>query len=536
MILFLVESFTKAKTISKYLGKDYLVKATGGHIKDLPEDQLGVDLETLNPTFLWRKGKKKLFDEIKKNSLRAQLVLLATDPDREGEAISYFLWEELRKVKNIPIRRVYFYEITKSALQKAIKEQTNINMNLVKAQFARRVLDRLIGYLLSPVLQKSLNIRGLSVGRVQSPALRLIVEREREIQSFKKKKFYYIKAVFEGFSAYLDVRFEKPDNAKPYLEKLKDAFFEVKEVQEWEEMVPPPKPFNTPELQKTANERFGFSVEKTTRLAQLLYEEGYITYPRTDAHRMSPEKATEFLQWIEENYGVEYVGKLRKFKEKAHVQSAHECIRPTSLAKKPPPGDSLELFELIVGRTLASLSTPAVLKNTKVMLTPLTQGIPFDFIAKGRTLIFDGWTRFEEHDFREEKLPKLEKGQILKPQKIILEERQTEPPKRYTEGSLVKKLESLGIGRPSTYATIIKTLKERGYVVVEKGYLKPTETAFLVLDYLMENFPKLVDYQYTAKMEEVLDLVEEGKKDWKSAVRELFKEITDGSPYPNKLP
>jgi DNA topoisomerase-1 len=221
MILFLVESFTKAKTISKYLGKDYLVKATGGHIKDLPEDQLGVDLETLNPTFLWRKGKKKLFDEIKKSSLRAQLVLLATDPDREGEAISYFLWEELRKVKNIPIRRVYFYEITKSALQKAIKEQTNINMNLVKAQFARRVLDRLIGYLLSPVLQKSLNIRGLSVGRVQSPALRLIVEREREIQSFKKKKFYYIKAVFEGFSAYLDVRFEKPDNAKPYLEKLK---------------------------------------------------------------------------------------------------------------------------------------------------------------------------------------------------------------------------------------------------------------------------------------------------------------------------
>jgi DNA topoisomerase-1 len=536
MILFLVESFTKAKTISKYLGKDYLVKATGGHIKDLPEDRLGVDLETLNPTFLWRKGKKKLFDEIKKSSLKAQLVLLGTDPDREGEAISYFLWEELRKVIKIPIRRVYFYEITKSALQKAIKEQTNINMNLVKAQFARRVLDRLIGYLLSPELQKSLKTRGLSVGRVQSPALRLIVEREREIQSFKKKKFYYIKAVFEGFSAYLGVRFEKPDNAKPYLEKLKDVFFEVKEVQEWEEMVSPPKPFNTPELQKTANERLGFSVEKTTQLAQLLYEEGYITYPRTDAHRMSPEKATEFLQWIEENYGVEYVGKLRKFKEKAHVQSAHECIRPTSLVKKPPPGDSLKLFELILGRTLASLSTPAVLKNTKVMLAPLTQGIPFEFIAKGRTLIFDGWTRFEDYNFMEEKLPELEKGQILKPQKIILEERQTEPPKRYTEGSLVKKLESLGIGRPSTYATIIKTLKERGYVVVEKGYLKPTETAFLVLDYLMENFPKLVDYQYTAKMEEVLDLVEEGKKDWKSAVRELFKEITDGSPYPNKLP
>ncbi len=536
MIIFLVESFTKAKTIAKYLGKDYLVRATGGHIKDLPEDQLGVDLETLTPTFCWKKGKKKLFEEVKKTSLKAQMVLLGTDPDREGEAISYFLWEELRKTKKIPIKRVYFYEITKPALQKAIREQTDINMNLVKAQFARRVLDRLIGYLLSPQLQRTLKVRGLSVGRVQSPALRLIVEREREIQSFKRKKFYYIKAVFEDFSAYLGVRFEKPENAKPYLEKLKDALFEVKEVQEWEEEVPPPKPFNTPELQKTANERLGFSVEKTTKLAQQLYEEGYITYPRTDAHRMNPEKAREFLQWIEENHGKDYVGKLRKFKEKAHVQSAHECIRPTSLVKKPQAGDSLSLFDLILKRTLASLSTPALLKNTKVVLTPLVGDFSLEFVAKGRVLTFDGWTRLEGYDLREEKLPKLEEGQVLKPQKVFLEERQTEPPKRYTEGSLVKKLESLGIGRPSTYATIIKTLKERGYVVVDKGYLKPTDTAFLVLDYITENFPKLIDYQYTAKMEEVLDMVEEGKKDWKSAVRELFKEITAESSYPDKLP
>jgi DNA topoisomerase I len=529
MILFLVESFTKASTISKYLGKDYLVQATGGHIKDLPDNTLGVDLETLEPTFFWKRGKKKLVDRIKRVSRNAQLVLLGTDPDREGEAIAYFLWEELKKDKNIPIKRVYFYEITESALQRAIKEQTDIDINLVKAQFARRVLDRLIGYLLSPELQRDLKRRGLSVGRVQSPALRLIVEREREIQSFKSKKFYYINVLFEGFSAYSDFKFENREEAELYLKILNDALFEVKKVEEWEEIVPPPRPFNTPELQKAANEKLGFSVEKTTKLAQDLYEKGYITYPRTDAHRMNPEKAAEFLQWIEENYGIEYVGRLRKFREKAHVQSAHECIRPTSLFKKPPYGDSRKLFDLILNRTLASLSTPAIAKNTKVVLIPLTEKLSLEFIAKGRKLIFDGWTRFEDYEFREETLPKLKKGQVLKPKKIILEERQTEPPKRYTEGSLVKKLEALGIGRPSTYATIIKTLKARGYVIVEKGYLKPTDIAFSVLDYLMENFPKLVDYEYTAKMEEILDLVENGKKNWKSAVKTLFREAVDKS-------
>ncbi len=529
MILLLVESFTKASTIGKYLGKGYLVMATGGHIKDLPDDRLGVDLETLEPSFLWKRGKKKLFDKIKKIGRQVQLILLGTDPDREGEAIAYFLWEELKKVVNVPIKRIYFYEITESAIQKAIKERTEININLVKAQFARRVLDRLIGYLLSPELQKSLRTKGLSVGRVQSPALRLIVEKEKEIQSFEKKKYYYINAVFENFSAQLNLRFEKREEANSYVEILKNTLFEVKEIREWDEAVPPPKPFNTPDLQKTANEKLGFTVEKTTKLAQDLYEEGYITYPRTDAHRMSPEKAAEFLQWIEENYGKEYVGRLRKFREKAHVQSAHECIRPTSLFKKPSSGDHRKLFDLILNRTLASLSTPAVVKNTEVVLTPLIKKHSLKFIAKGRTLIFDGWTRFEDYQFREETLPKLKKGQVLKPKKIILEERETEPPKRYTEGSLVKKLEALGIGRPSTYATIVKTLKTRGYAIVGKSYLKPTDTAFLVLDYLMQNYPKLVDYKYTAKMEEVLDEVENGKKNWKTAVKTLFKEIIDES-------
>ncbi len=533
MILFVVESFTKAKTISKYLGKGYLVKASGGHIKDLPEDELGVDLETLTPFFEWRKGKRKVFEDIKRHAINSELILLGTDPDREGEAISYFFWEELRKTKK-PIYRVYFYEVTEEAIKKAIKEKRSIDFNLVKAQFARRVLDRLIGYLLSPELCKELKQRGLSVGRVQSPALRLIVEREREIQAFRRKKFYYVKVVFEDFHAYLEVRFEKPENAKPYMEKLKNAFFEVKQVERWQEKVAPPKPFNTPELQRASNERLKLSVEKTMKIAQALYEEGFITYPRTDAHRMNEKKAQEFLAWIEKHYGKDYVGTLRRFKEKAHVQSAHECIRPTNLYKKPEGKEELLLFELILGRTLASLSTPAVLENQRVTLVPIGQE-NLEIVAKGRVLIFDGWSKFYPHDFLQQKLPKLKEGQVLKPKQILLEERQTQPPKRYTEGSLVKKLEDLGIGRPSTYSTIVKTLKERGYVVVEKGELKPTPIAFQVVDFLMQNFPKLVDYSYTAKMEELLDLVEEGKKDWKETVRHLFNEIIAGNLYQDKL-
>ncbi|WP_448588661.1 type I DNA topoisomerase [Thermocrinis sp.] len=532
MILFIVESFTKAKTMSKYLGKGYVVRAVGGHIKDLPEDELGVDLETLTPSFVWKRGKKKLFEKIKRDCMNSKLVLLGTDPDREGEAISYFLWEELKKTKK-PIQRAVFYEITKESIKKAVEDPRSINLSLVKAQFARRVLDRLIGYLLSPELQRALKVKGLSVGRVQSPALRLIVEREREIQAFKRKKYYYIKAVFEDFQAYLGIRFEKPENAKPYIEKVKNAFFEVVEVKDWKEEVPAPKPFNTPELQRSANERLKMSVDMVMKLAQELYEEGYITYPRTDAHRMNQEKAKEFLNWIRKHYGEEYVGGIRKFREKAHVQSAHECIRPTNLYAKPEGKEKLLLYQLIVGRTLASLSTPAVLENKRVVLVPIGQE-GLEFTAKGRVLLFDGWSVFYPHNFEQVRLPELSKGQVLKPKEIALEERRTEPPKRYTEGTLVKKLEDLGIGRPSTYATIVKTLKERGYVVVERGELKPTELGFLVADALFEQFPNLVDYGYTAEMERLLDLIEEGKKDWKETVRQLFEKVKDETLYQDR--
>ncbi|MCY0866484.1 MAG: type I DNA topoisomerase [Aquificaceae bacterium] len=531
MKLFIVESPIKAKTIAKYLGKDWIVKATLGHIKDLPPDSLGVDEETLKPTFTWVKGKKKIMDDIKRVAQRADHIFIGTDPDREGEAIAYFVYKELEKLKK-PINRVVFYEITKESIKDAVENPTEINQNLVKAQFARRILDRLICYKLSPHLWKAFKKNTLSIGRVQSPALRLIVEREREILSFRKKEYYYIKVIFEKdgveFSALWDYRFEKPENAKPYLEKIKDALFEVAGYEEEKEKRQPPAPFITSSLQATANSLLKLSVEQTQRIAQKLYEEGHITYPRTDSHRMNPKKAQEFMKFIEKTYGKEYVGALRKFKEKETAQGAHECIRPTSLQKPPLQGKEKELYELIFKRTLASLMAPAILIKKKAILTPLYEkkkGEEMYFVAKGSELFFDGYLKVYPESLELLALPRLKKGEILKPKKITLEKRQTQPPPRYTEGSLVKKLEELGIGRPSTYAVIVKTLKERGYVVEEKGYLKPTDLAFEVVDFIKEWFPKVVDYKFTSQMEEGLDRVEEGKEDWKEMVRKFFSSL-----------
>lgn len=531
MRLFIVESPTKAKTIARYLGKGWIVKATLGHIKDLPPDSLGVDEETLKPTFVWVRGKKKLMEQVKSLANRAQEIYIGTDPDREGEAIAFFVKRELEKLKK-PVKRAVFYEITPNSIKESIEKAGDVNTNLVHAQFARRVLDRLIGYKLSPFLWKALRKRSLSVGRVQSPALRLVVERELEIMNFKRKEYYYIKAVFEKdgveFYAVWDYRFEKPENAKPYLDKIKDALFEVVFFEKEEETKEPPKPFITASLQAVASQVLKLSVEQVQKLAQALYEEGYITYPRTDSHRMNPQKAQEFMSYIERVYGKAYVGMLRKFKEKASSQGAHECIRPTSLKAPNLTGKALELYRLIFSRTLASLASPALLEVKKALLVPVyekVKGEKLEFVAKGRELKFDGYLRIYPEELELSKLPELKRGELLKPKKLTLEKRQTQPPPRYTEGSLVKKLEELGIGRPSTYASIVKTLKDRGYVVEEKGYLKPTELAFEVLDYIKENFPKVVDYKFTSLMEEELDEVERGMKDWKSAVRKNFSEV-----------
>ncbi|MFN4013653.1 MAG: type I DNA topoisomerase, partial [Aquificaceae bacterium] len=531
--LFIVESPTKAKTIGKYLGKGWVVSATRGHIRDLPPDSLGVDEETLRPHFVWIRGKRALMEKIKKVAQRAQVIYIGTDPDREGEAIAYFVYKELERLKK-PLKRVVFFEITKESIKQALENPTDINQNLVKAQFARRILDRLIGYKLSPYLWKAFKRNTLSLGRVQSPALRLIVEREREILSFRKKEYYYIKVIFEKdgveFSALWDYRFEKPENAKPYLEKIKDALFEVLEYEEKEEKRQPPAPFITSTLQSTANALLKMKVEEAQKIAQSLYEEGYITYPRTDSHRMNPKKAQEFMSYIQKAYGKEYVGFLRNFKERASAQGAHECIRPTSTEIPPLQGKALALYQLIFKRTLASLSSPALLKKKTALLAPIYEkkkGEDIKLLAKGKELIFDGYLRIYPEELELSSLPRLEKGELLKAKDIKLEKRQTQPPQRYTEGSLVKKLEELGIGRPSTYAVIIKTLRDRGYVVEEKGYLKPTDLAFEVIDFIKSNFPKVVDYKFTSMMEGGLDEVEEGKRDWKSMVKDFFREIVE---------
>ncbi|MFN3870084.1 MAG: type I DNA topoisomerase [Aquificaceae bacterium] len=537
MKLFIVESPTKAKTIKKYLGKDWVVEATRGHIKDLPPDSLGVDEETLKPTFVWIRGKKSLMERIKKIAQRAQAIYIGTDPDREGEAIAYFVYKEMERLKK-PLKRAVFFEITKESIKQAVENPTEINQNLVKAQLARRVLDRLIGYKLSPYLQKAFKKSTLSLGRVQSPALRLIVERELEIQSFRKKEYYYIKVIFEKdgveFSALWDYRFEKPENAKPYLQKLKSAFFEVVQYEEKEEKLRPPAPFITSTLQSTANALLKMKVEEVQKIAQNLYEEGYITYPRTDSYRMNAKKAQEFMKYIEKTYSKKYVGLLRKFKEKTTAQGAHECIRPTSVEIPPLQGKALELYKLIFQRTLASLASPALLRKKIALLVPIYEkkkGEDIKFLAKGRELVFDGYLKIYPEDLELSFLPRLNKGEILKAKEIRLEKRQTQPPKRYTEGSLVRKLEELGIGRPSTYAVIIKTLKDRGYVVEEKGYLKATELAFEVIDFIKSNFPKVVDYKFTSRMEGGLDEVEEGKRDWKIMVKDFFREIVEDGDH-----
>lgn len=534
MRLFLVESPTKAKTIQKYLGKDWKVLASMGHIKDLPEDELGVDLKTLEPRYVFVRGKRKVWDQIKRTAQKCESIYIGTDPDREGEAIAYFLWNLLKPLGK-KLYRVRFYEVSKEAITLSVqKPEDSPNMNLVRAQMARRVLDRLIGYLLSPKLWVYLKNNRLSVGRVQSPALRLIVERERQIRQFKRKKFYYIKVVFEKgkhtFHLIWDYRFEKPENAKPYLEKLKSVPFEVERIVRRKVKKEPPKPFHTASLQAVASQKLGVGVDKVQKLAQKLYEEGFITYPRTDSLRMDEKKAQEFMNYIKKTLGEEYVGTLRKFKEKPTSQGAHECIRPVSLDRSPTGGIEEKLFTLIMKRTLASLASPALLEKTDVVVVPLCEP-RMEFKGQWQRILFDGWLRIEEEELDLQEPPPLSEGEILLPKKVTLEERRTEPPPRYTEATLVKTLEKLGIGRPSTYAQIVKTLKDRGYVTEEKGVLKPTPLGEQVLDFLEKYYPRLVDYKFTAHMEEELDSVEEGK-DWKTAVRYLFRAVAPEEELP----
>jgi DNA topoisomerase-1 len=530
MKLFIVESPTKAKTIQRFLGKDFVVRATFGHVMDLPQREIGVDEESLRARYVFLRGKKKVMEGLKKLALKSDEVYIGTDPDREGEAIAFFVAQFLKETGK-PLKRAVFYEITPSSIRESIRTAGEINMNLVYAQFARRILDRLIGYRVSPYLWKGLGRRGLSAGRVQSPALRLTVEREREIESFRPRTYYYVGAILEkegeSFRAYYPVRYENPSDAKIIQEKLEKSLFGVKEISRRLERVAPPRPFITSSLQSSANSLLGMPAEKAQGIAQKLYEAGYITYPRTDSHRMNPRKAEEFMEYIAEKFGRNYVGRLRKFRESPSSQGAHECIRPVSLTKRSPGGESGGLYRLILNRTLASLMAEMEVERTKITIEAFTgEGRnPLFLEARGVRIVFEGWSRVYPTDVEEELLPHLSEGEVLKLKKTFIEEKKTKPPPRYTEGSLVKTLERLGIGRPSTYATILKTLKKRRYVVLNKRSLVPTDIAFAVVDFLMENFPLMMSYEFTAKMEEELDRVERGEILWKEVVRRFLEEV-----------
>lgn len=547
MQLVLVESPTKAKTISQFLGPEYKIMASFGHVRDLPENKFGVDVEKdFKPTYVIIPRAKERIKELQKAAQKAKLVILGTDPDREGEAIAYHLMYLLNLGKKKPYWRIVFHEITEEAIKEALKNPRKIDMNLVNAQQARRILDRIVGYKLSPLLWRKI-AKGLSAGRVQSVAVRLIVEREREIQKFVPQEYWTIEVLLrkgvekrkkewsvKEFKALLvkkdgknipQLGIKNEKEAKKIVEELKDAQFQVKKVEKKERKRNPPEPFMTSTLQQTASTKFGWSAEKTMQVAQQLYELGYITYMRTDSLNLS-ELALEMAKdYILSNFGEKYF-QQRKYKTKSKVaQEAHEAIRPTEVKRSP---DSLEgiineqqlkLYDLIWRRFLACQMKEAIFDMTRVEIKAKN----YEFLATGQILKFDGFLKVYPMKFEEEELPPLEEKEMLELIKLIPTQHFTQPPPRYTEASLIKELEKYGIGRPSTYAPILATIQERNYVKKdEKKRLIPTAVAFAVNDLLVNHFPEIVDISFTARMENDLDEIANGKKDWVKTLKEFF--------------
>lgn len=540
----IVESPKKAREIQKFLGKDFTVKATVGHFKDLPEKEMGVDLETFEPKFVIKStNHKKMLSEIKKLA-KDKEVYIATDPDREGYAIGYFMYEELKK-KAKDIKRAEFHEITEKHIKEVIKKAPKFektNFGLFNAFLGRRVGDRIVGYTLSPIASKEIGGR-FSVGRVQSPAVRLIVEREREIQNFKPTTYYVLTALLEKDKKQFEITYEKQkiekkEEAQKIFDDIsKENFAITKEITQKEVKQKPKPPFTTSTLQQTASSKLRFSPEKTMMLAQDLFENGLITYHRTDSVRISQEAIKNIREFIKANFGKEYLpSRARSYKSKNTQADAHEAIRITHfvdlnkqkqlIQEKGLSEDHFKLLKLIYERTIASQMSDAIYNRTTVVFDIAR----YNFKATGSILKFEGFKKLyldEEENTEEKILPSLEKGEKVKKVNQKLEEKQTKPPPRYSEGSLVKKLEELGIGRPSTYATIIKTIKDRGYVLKEGGSLKPTQSAFELIDYLDSHYKWVIDYDFTRKMEEFLDYVEQNKKDWKEFVKELYEKSTN---------
>ena len=564
--LVIVESPAKAKTIEKFLGKDFKVQSSFGHIADLPSKELGVDVDgDFTPKYIVSSDKKKLVADLKKEAKKAEMVWLASDEDREGEAIAWHLAEEL-DLKKENTKRIVFHEITKTAILKAIENPRQIDYNLVNAQQARRILDRLVGYELSPVLWRKVK-GGLSAGRVQSVAVRLIVEREREIEAFNPVASYRIDAEFvtaqgNSFKAKLPKNFQTQAAARAFLEKNIDASYSVADLIKKPAKKSPAAPFTTSTLQQEAARKLYFSVGKTMTIAQRLYEAGLITYMRTDSVNLSNDAQQDAAKEITKSFGEAY-SHPRKYKGKSKgAQEAHEAIRPTQMSRHSIEGDydQTRLYDLIWKRTLASQMSDAQLERTNVKIAiTSSQGVKEQFTANGEMIKFDGFLKVYlegiDNDEQEQEgmLPKLVKADVLGANYITATERFTRPPYRFTEASLVKQLEELGIGRPSTYAPTISTIISRKYVekgtiegverkylqltlakqalkdntLVEtigsdKGKLVPTDIGMIVNDFLVEHFSSVLDFNFTAKVEQDFDDIADGKEDWKHMLKEFY--------------
>ena len=547
--LIIVESPAKANTIKKFLGGSTKVIASMGHVRDLPKSKLGVDVEhDFEPEYINIRGKGDLIKELKKDAKSAKKVYLATDPDREGEAIAWHL-SNILDVDKEKITRVTFNEITKTAVQKAMKEPRDIDVNLVDAQQARRVLDRIVGYKMSPVLWKKVR-RGLSAGRVQSVAVKLIVDREEEIEKFIPEEYWniYVKLLDEKSNKTFDARFYGKDGKKQdihnkeqvdeILENIKNAKYIVEEIKKGEKKRTPAPPFTTSTMQQEASRKLGFTLKKTMSVAQGLYEGvkipekgtvGLITYMRTDSTRISEEARTAAKAHILENYGEEYY-ENRYYRTNKEAQDAHEGIRPTYADLEPDKikefltKDQYKLYKLIYNRFMASQMAAAVYDTMAVTI----DANKYTFKASGQNLKFKGFMTLyvestdEKQEEEEGMIPELELQQEVKKQSIEPKQSFTEPPPRYTEASLVKALEEKGIGRPSTYSPTITTILERRYIEKEQKQLLPTELGKIVNKLLTENFKDVINVEFTANVENQFDNIAEGKENWRKMIAEFY--------------
>lgn len=553
--LIIVESPAKARTIKNFLGKEYEVIASKGHVRDLPKSSFGISIEndTFTPQYRIQKDHSKLVKEIKDLAKKSDTIYIATDEDREGEAIGYHIATAIgAKPEELP--RIVFHEITKNAITNSLQNPRKIDISSFNAQQARRLLDRIVGYKLSPLLASKIQ-KGLSAGRVQSSALKIVVDREREIRAFKPVEFWSIDALFnpdEIEAILVDFEGQKiekmtitnEDRAKHIENALLESPFKISDIETKQRKISPQPPFMTSTLQQSASSVLGFSPKKTMMLAQNLYEgvkthkgeSGVITYMRTDSLNISKEAITEARNIIKDELGTKYLPQKPKYyttKSKG-AQEAHEAIRPTMLdftpdiAKKFLGKDELKLYSLIYNRFLASQMTQAVFESQNVFIAN-DKGI---FKASGRRLIFDGFYKVYGASDKDKLLPKLEIGQELKLKTLTPNQHFTEPPPRYSEASLIKMLESLGIGRPSTYAPTVSILSARDYINIEKKRIIPTDIAFTVIELLENHFSQIVDSNFTSSMEETLDLIAGGSRDWQEVLREFYepfiKKIEDG--------